>query len=89
VWSGYKVTGLIFLPTPCGLGNSERGGILACHTKYGSKSAKVGVGRELHNPTLRTVRVEEINDGCRIKEEEAFVVREVLRGSQRQVSICL
>jgi hypothetical protein len=29
-WSGYKISGLIFLPTPCGLGNSERGGILAC-----------------------------------------------------------
>jgi hypothetical protein len=30
MWSGYKITGLIFLPTPWGLGNSERGGILAC-----------------------------------------------------------
>jgi hypothetical protein len=30
MWNGYKITGLIFLPTPCGLGNSERGGILAC-----------------------------------------------------------
>jgi hypothetical protein len=29
-WSGYKITGLIFLPAPCCLGNSERGGILAC-----------------------------------------------------------
>jgi hypothetical protein len=29
-WSGCKITGLIFLPTPCGLGNRERGGILAC-----------------------------------------------------------
>jgi hypothetical protein len=29
-WSGGKITGLILLPTPCGLANSERGGILAC-----------------------------------------------------------
>jgi hypothetical protein len=28
--SGYKITGLIFLPAPCGLGHSKRGGILAC-----------------------------------------------------------
>jgi hypothetical protein len=30
MWSGHKITGLIFLLTPCGLGNSEQGGILAC-----------------------------------------------------------
>jgi hypothetical protein len=28
--NGYKITGLIFLLTPCGLGNREQGGILAC-----------------------------------------------------------
>jgi hypothetical protein len=30
MWNGYKITGLIFLPNPCGLGNKERGVILAC-----------------------------------------------------------
>jgi hypothetical protein len=29
MWSGYKITGLIFLPIPYGLGNSAWGGILA------------------------------------------------------------
>jgi hypothetical protein len=35
------------------------------------------------------MRVEKPNDGCRMKEEEAFVVKEVLRGPQSQVIIYL
>jgi hypothetical protein len=48
-----------------------------------------GLGVSFITSPWETICVAKLNDGFRTKEEEAFVVKEVLRGPQRQASIRL
>jgi hypothetical protein len=51
-WSSYKITGLIFLPTRCGLGNREQHSILACPLLFINPTTSKAVRPTKHGMAL-------------------------------------